>query len=38
MIYTEMYGRLGNQFFRYVATRALQIKYYLQEDLTLSFN
>lgn len=37
MIYTEMYGRLGNQFFRYAAARALQIKYYPEEELIFSF-
>lgn len=37
MIYTEMYGRLGNQFFRYAAARALQIRYYPQEKLSFSF-
>lgn len=37
MIYTEMYGRLGNQFFRYATARALQIKYYPQEKLVFSF-
>lgn len=38
MIYTEMYGRLGNQFFRYAATRALQIKYYPHDELVFSFD
>lgn len=38
MIYTEMYGRLGNQFFRYAAARALQVKYYPNDQLVFSFN
>lgn len=38
MIYTEMYGRLGNQFFRYAVTRALQIKYYPNEEMVFSFD
>lgn len=38
MIYTEMYGRLGNQFFRYAAARALQIKYYPEDELVFSFD
>ena len=33
-----MYGRLGNQFFRYAATRALQIKYYPHDELVFSFD
>ncbi len=37
MIYTEMYGRLGNQFFRYAAARALQMKYYPKDELVFSF-
>lgn len=37
MIYVEMYGRLGNQFFRYAAARALQIRYYPQDKLEISF-
>lgn len=38
LIYVEMYGRQGNQFFRYAAARALQKKYYPDEKLVLSFN
>ena len=38
MIYVEMYGRLGNQFFRYAAARAIQKRYYPNENLVLSFN
>lgn len=37
MIYLEMYGRLGNQFFRYAAARALQLKYYPDEELSINF-
>jgi Glycosyl transferase family 11. len=37
MIYLEMHGRLGNQFFRYAAARALQIKYYKNEKLVINF-
>jgi len=37
MIYLEMYGRLGNQFFRYAAARAVQIKYYPQEPLVINY-
>lgn len=37
MIYVEMYGRLGNQFFRYAAARALQISQFPQEQLVLNF-
>lgn len=37
MIYTEMYGRLGNQFFRYAVSRALQLKYYPQDELIFNF-
>lgn len=38
MIYVEMYGRLGNQFFRYAMARLLQEKYYPNEDICISFN
>lgn len=38
MIYVEMYGRLGNQFFRYAAARSIQKKYYPTEQLICSFN
>ncbi len=38
MIYVEMYGRLGNQLFRYVTARVLQIKYYPDEVICISFN
>lgn len=37
MIYLEMYGRLGNQFFRYATARALQEKYYPDEKLVINF-
>lgn len=37
MIYIEMYGRLGNQFFRYAAARAVQLKYYPDEKLCFNF-
>lgn len=38
MIYVEMYGRLGNQFFRYAIARNIQKKYYPNEKLIISFN
>ena len=38
MIYVEMYGRLGNQFFRYAEARALQEMFYPNEEITISFN
>ena len=38
MIYVEMYGRLGNQFFRYAAARAIQKKYYPNEKLIISLD
>lgn len=38
MIYVEMYGRLGNQMFRYAAARAIQEKFYPTEELCISFN
>ena len=37
MIYLEMYGRLGNQFFRYAAARALQLKFYPEEQMVINF-
>ena len=37
MIYLQMSGRLGNQFFRYAAARALQIKYYPTENLVINY-
>lgn len=37
MIYVEMYGRLGNQFFRYAVARALQKKYYPDEKIVINF-
>lgn len=37
MIYVEMYGRLGNQMFRYAFARNLQEKY-KNEKLSLNFN
>lgn len=38
MIYVEMYGRLGNQMFRYAMARALQIKFYNEESLIINFS
>lgn len=38
MIYIEMYGRLGNQFFRYAVARAIQKKYYPNEKIVISLN
>ena len=38
MIYLEMYGRLGNQLFRYAAARSLQLNYYPEEKLIINFN
>lgn len=38
MIFLESYGRLGNQFFRYAAARALQKEYYPNEKITINFN
>lgn len=32
-----MYGRLGNQFFRYAVARALQKKYYSNEKIVINF-
>jgi hypothetical protein len=37
MIYVEMFGRLGNQFFRYAAARALQLQQFPKEKLVLNF-
>ncbi len=37
MIYVEMYGRLGNQFFRYAVARAIQKKYYPDEKIVINF-
>lgn len=37
MIYLQMSGRLGNQFFRYAAARALQIKYYPAEKIVINY-
>lgn len=37
----DIYGnvwKIGNQFFRYAAARALQIKYYPEEELVFSFD
>lgn len=33
-----MYGRLGNQMFRYAMARKLQIKYYQDEKIVLNYN
>lgn len=38
MIYVEMYGRLGNQFFRYAVARTIQKKYYPNEKIVISLN
>ncbi|WP_315305368.1 alpha-1,2-fucosyltransferase [Enterococcus devriesei] len=38
MIYVEMYGRLGNQMFRYAMARALQIKFYNEDSIVINFN
>lgn len=38
MIYLEMYGRLGNQFFRYAVARAIQLKLYPEEELVINFD
>ena len=37
MIYLEMYGRLGNQFFRYAVAREVQAKYYPNEPIIINF-
>ncbi|HJH90301.1 MAG TPA: alpha-1,2-fucosyltransferase [Fusicatenibacter saccharivorans] len=37
MIYLQMSGRLGNQFFRYAAARALQIRYYPDEKIVINY-
>lgn len=37
MIYLEMYGRCGNQMFRYAAARVLQLKYYPDEPIVINF-
>ena len=33
-----MYGRLGNQFFRYAVARALQLQYYPTEQIMINFS
>lgn len=38
MIYVEMYGRLGNQLFRYATARSLQLNFYPNEKITINFN
>ena len=38
MLYVEMYGRMGNQLFRYAMARYIQLNYYPNENLVLSFN
>ena len=38
MIYLEMYGRLGNQLFRYAAARSLRLNYHPEEKLIINFN
>lgn len=37
MIYLEMYGRLGNQFFRYAVARAMQLELYPGEKVVINF-
>lgn len=37
MIYLEICGRLGNQFFRYATAKALQKKYYPNEKIVINF-
>ena len=37
MIYLEMYGRCGNQMFRYATARVLQLKYYPNEPIVMNF-
>ena len=37
MIYLEMYGRAGNQLFRYATARAIQHKYYPNEEIVINF-
>lgn len=37
MIYIEMYGRLGNQLFRYAAARSLQLTKFPKEQLVFNF-
>lgn len=37
MIYLQMSGRLGNQFFRYAAARALQVRYYPDEKIAINY-
>lgn len=37
MIYLEMYGRLGNQMFRYAAARAAQMLYYPDEKICINW-
>ena len=37
MIYVEMYGRLGNQFFRYAAARSLQLNQFPDDQLVFNF-
>lgn len=38
MIYVDMYGRLGNQMFRYAMAKKIQNKYYPDEEIILNFN
>lgn len=38
MIYLELKGRLGNQFFRYAYARALQIQRGNKDELVLGLN
>lgn len=37
MIYLEMYGRCGNQLFRYAAAKAIQHKFYPDEEIVINF-
>ncbi|MBM7635973.1 alpha-1,2-fucosyltransferase [Streptococcus saliviloxodontae] len=38
MIFLEMYGRTGNQLFRYAMARSLQLSHYPEEELVISFD
>ncbi|WP_251869421.1 alpha-1,2-fucosyltransferase [Enterococcus italicus] len=38
MLFVEMYGRLGNQMFRYAMARSIQLKYYPEDNIIINFN
>ncbi len=38
MIYLELFGRCGNQLFRYAAARCIQLEFYPDEEIVISFN